>query len=165
MRRMLEPLKAKSTSALRVSRREVLEGSAGSALSAIAVGCSGAFIGPATARAADAVPGSDSQRQMAAFRIRQAAAAALIWAASLLVGGARTAKDGSQQFQREKRTCAAGALAYQSRSGCRFTTRGSIPVTRDHAPTRACARGHLTRTVTNHRSRTFIGGNWHPLGQ
>jgi hypothetical protein len=71
MHRTLESLKANSASPLCVSRRAVLEGSASFAL---AVGWSGAAVGSGTARAADAVPGGGSPRQMAAFRIRRAVA-------------------------------------------------------------------------------------------
>jgi hypothetical protein len=68
----LDPLQADSANPLRVSRRALLEGSASSALGAAALGWSG------SARAANAVPDGGARRQMAAFRIRQAAAEAYL---------------------------------------------------------------------------------------
>ena len=75
MGRMLEPLNANPASPFRVSRRALVKASAASpALGAIAVGWSGAIIGAGNASAGNAVPGGGSPRQMASFRLRQAAA-------------------------------------------------------------------------------------------
>jgi len=78
MRRIVEPMKADPATPLRVSRRALLEGSASSVLGAAAVDWSGTVIGPGTASAADSAQGGGSPRQMAAFRIRQAAAQAYL---------------------------------------------------------------------------------------
>ena len=70
-------LKADSASPLRFSRRALLEGSASSALGAAALGWSSPVIGAGTTRSADSA-GGGSLRQMATFRIRQAAAQAYL---------------------------------------------------------------------------------------
>jgi hypothetical protein len=76
MHQIIEPLKPDAARPLRVSRRALLERSVSSALGAAALGGSGAVIGLRTASAADAAAGGGSSRQMATFRIRQAAAQA-----------------------------------------------------------------------------------------
>src|SRR5215469_7207041 len=78
MPRIVEPMKADPASPPRVSRRTLLEGSASSALGVATVGWSCAVIGPGAASAADSAPGNGSPRQMAVFRIRQAAAQAYL---------------------------------------------------------------------------------------
>ena len=77
MHRIVEQPNTDPTGPLRVSRRALLEGSASSALGAAAIGWSSSVIGPDSASAADSI-GGGSPRQMAAFRIRQAAAQAYL---------------------------------------------------------------------------------------
>jgi hypothetical protein len=77
MHQIVEPLTLDPARPLRVSRRALLEGSVSSALGAAALGGSSAVIGLRTASAADSAAGGGS-RQMATFRIRQAAAQAYL---------------------------------------------------------------------------------------
>ena len=78
MHQIVQPLKPDPASLPPVSRRALLEGSASAALVAAAVGSSGAVLRPGAANAADPAPAGRSARQMAAFRIREAAAQAYL---------------------------------------------------------------------------------------
>ena len=78
MHQVVDQPKPDCASARRVSRRALLEGSASAALVTAAVGGGGAILCPSAANAADPAPGGGPPRQMAALRIRQAAAQAYL---------------------------------------------------------------------------------------
>lgn len=78
MHHILEPPKPDRASLLPISRRVLLERSATAGLIAAGADWVGAALRPGDANAADPAPGGGSSRQMAAFRIRQAAARAYV---------------------------------------------------------------------------------------
>jgi hypothetical protein len=78
MHQTVEPPKPDRTSPLLVSRRALLGGSASAGFVAAAAGWASAVLDPGGANAAGRGPDGRSQRQTAAFRIRQAAAHAYL---------------------------------------------------------------------------------------
>ena len=78
MHHIVEPPKPDRASGHPVSRRALIEGSASAGFVAAVVGGGGTVLRPGDANAADPTPGGRAARQMAAFRIRQAAAQAYL---------------------------------------------------------------------------------------
>ena len=78
MHHIVEPPKPDCASGHPVSRRALLEGSASAGLAAATIGWGGASLHLRNATAADPAPGAWSARQIAAFRIREAAAQAYL---------------------------------------------------------------------------------------
>ena len=78
MHQSLEPRKPDPPRPLLVSRRTLLEGGTSATFAAVSAGWGSGLLHPDDAGAANPVPGDPSSRQMAAFRIRQAAAQAYL---------------------------------------------------------------------------------------
>src|SRR5262245_37382817 len=76
MHQLVEPPKPKPVSPAPVARRAQLEGTASAGFVGAAACWGNAALGPHDAHAADPAPGTWSARQIAAFRIRHAAAQA-----------------------------------------------------------------------------------------
>ena len=78
MHHIVAPANSERTSPSPLSRRALLERSASAGFIAAGASWVGATLRPADANAADPAPGGGSPRQLAAFRIRQAAAQAYL---------------------------------------------------------------------------------------